>query len=50
MAEREERERGGGDTADKSSAKGTLSDLGVTKKRHNWQKFAARNAAPGGLP
>jgi hypothetical protein len=41
MAESGERSRGGGDTADKSSAKETLFDLGVTKKQsHEWQKLA----------
>jgi hypothetical protein len=42
MKERGQRARGGGDTADKNSAKGTLFDLGVTKKQsHDWQKLAA---------
>jgi hypothetical protein len=42
MAEKGERARGGGDIADKSSAKETLYDLGVTKQQsHNWQKLAA---------
>jgi hypothetical protein len=42
MAERGERARGGGDIADKSSPRRTLSDLGVSKKQsHQWQKIAA---------